>query len=156
LVYHRAKEWNVDTGQYTEDDFIAVSGDVHKQPDRFAFYTPQVTTCVCFRHSVVNALLPIPERIRMNADCYLVALIPFVAPILALTEFLSIYRVHGKNSFYLSNRLVPGEERQRRLLTWQTVITEMRGWLAAHNYTEDFPPVRALMNQWNALIDREA
>jgi glycosyltransferase involved in cell wall biosynthesis len=156
LVYHRAKEWNVETGQYTGDDFIPVSGDVHKEPGRFAFYTPQVTTCVCFRRSVVTDLLPIPDRIRMNADCFLVALIPFLAPVLALPEFLSIYRIHGKNSFYLGDRLIPGEERQRRLLVWQTVIDEMRAWLAAHNYSEDFPPARALMNQWNALIDREA
>lgn len=156
LVYHRTREWKPETNQYTEYEFIPVSGDLHKEPDRFALYTPQVTTCVCFRRTSVSPLLPIPENIRMCADCFLVALIPFLAPVLALDEFLSVYRIHGKNSFYLDERQIPREVRKNRLLTWQTAIEEMRKWLAAHGYTQELRPVRSLSTQWDILIDREA
>ncbi|PYT64134.1 MAG: hypothetical protein DMG35_01485 [Acidobacteria bacterium] len=156
MVYHRTREWRVETNQYREYEFIAISGDLHKEPDRFALYTPQVTTCVCFRRTSVSPLLPIPENIRMNADCYLVALIPFLSPVLALDEFLSVYRIHGKNSFYLDEKQIPQEVRKNRLLTWQTAIEEMRKWLAAHGYTQDLRPVRSLSIQWDILIDREA
>jgi hypothetical protein len=92
----------------------------------------------------------------MNADCFLVALIPFLAPVLALDEFLSVYRIHGKNSFYLDERLIPREVRKSRLFTWQTAIGEMRKWLAANGYTQELRPVRSLNIQWDILIDREA
>ena len=156
MVYHRTREWNLETNQYREYEFIAISGDLHKDPDRFALYTPQVTTCVCFRRTSINPLLPVPENIRMNADCFLVALIPFLTPVLALDEFLSVYRIHGENSFYLDERQIPREVREYRLLTWQTAIGEMRKWLAAHGYTQELRPVRSLSNQWDILLDREA
>ena len=156
MVYHRAREWKPETNQYSEYEFIAISGDLHKDPDRFALYTPQVTTCVCFRRTSVSPLLPIPETMRMNADCFLVALIPFLTPVLALDEFLSVYRIHGKNSFYLHERQIPREVREYRLLTWQTAIGEMRKWLAGHGYTQELRPVRSLSVQWAILLDREA
>jgi len=156
LVYHRTREWKPETNQYTEYEFIPVSGDLHKEPDRFDLYTPQPTTCVCFRRTSVNPLLPMPERMRMCADCFLVALIPFLAPVLALDEFLSVYRIHGDNSFYSDKQKIPRAVHERRLLTWQTAIEEMRKWLAAHGYTRKLRPVRALNIQWDILIDREA
>jgi glycosyltransferase involved in cell wall biosynthesis len=156
MVYHRTREWRAESNQHSEYEFTAVSGDLHKEPDLFTLYTPQVTTCVCFRRTSVNPLLPMPENMRMCADCYLVALIPFLTPVLALEEFLSVYRIHGKNSFYLDERQIPREVRKNRLLTWQTVIGEMRQWLSAHGYTQEFLPVRALSAQWDILLDREA
>jgi glycosyltransferase involved in cell wall biosynthesis len=156
MIYHRTREWKVEANQYSEYEFIAVSGDLHKEPERFALYTPQPTTCVCFRRTSVSPLLPMPENMRMNADCFLVALIPFLAPVLALDEFLSVYRIHGKNSFYLDERQIPREVREKRLLTWQTAIAEMRKWLAAHGYSQELRPVRALSIQWDILIEREA
>jgi glycosyltransferase involved in cell wall biosynthesis len=156
MVYHRTREWRPETNQYSEYEFIAVSGDLHKEPDRFALYTPQVTTCVCFRRTSVSPLLPVPENMRMCADCYLVALIPFLTPVLALEEFLSVYRIHGKNSFYLDERQIPRQVRKNRLLTWQTAIEEMRKWLAAHGYTQELRPVRSLSIHWDILLDREA
>ena len=156
LVYHRAKEWNAETGESYGDHFISISGDLRQHPERLALYTPQPTTCVSFRRSVLAPLLPIPEDIRMNADCFLVALVPFLAPVLAIAEFLSVYRIHGRNSFYVEDEHVPPDVRSKRLLTWQTVIAEMRAWLAIHNYSKDSPAVRSLIERWDSLIDREA
>ena len=156
LVYHSLREWDVESNQYWEYEFFPVSGDLHKEPERFAYYIPQVTTCVCFRRAFVDPLLPIPENVRMNADCFLVALIPFLAPVLALPEFLSVHRIHGKNSFYLKEGQIPREVREYRLLTWKTVIEEMRQWLAAHGYTRELRPVRSFLDRWTVLIDREA
>src|SRR5579864_3972849 len=89
MVYHRTREWKAETDEYREYEFFPVSGDLHKEPEKFAYYIPQPTTCVCFRRSSVEPLLPIPENIRMNADCFIVALIPFLAPVLAMPEFFS-------------------------------------------------------------------
>src|SRR5262249_55931207 len=156
LAYHRAKEWKAQTDHSSDDLFAPVSGDLRQHPERFTLYTPQPTTCVAFRRSVLAPLLPIPESIRMNADCFLVALVPFLAPVLAIPEFLSVYRIHGRNSFYVDDEHVPLDVRRKRLLTSQTVIAQMLAWLAAHNYTADSSPVRSLMERWDGLIDREA
>jgi glycosyltransferase involved in cell wall biosynthesis len=154
MVYHRALMWKAATDEYRAyHNFLAVSGDLHQDPDRFVSYIPQPTTCVCFRRISVNALLPIPESIRMNADCFLVALIPFLAPVLALSEFLSLYRIHGKNSFFVDEPQIPRSLREYRLLTWQTVVDEMRKWLADNGFTRKQLPVRTFLDRWTAFLD---
>jgi glycosyltransferase involved in cell wall biosynthesis len=155
LVYHRTREWIQETDEYRDYEFFPVSGNLHEDPDEFVFYIPQPTTCVCFRRTSVEPLLPIPDHIRMNADCYLVALIPFLAPVLALSEFLSVYRIHGKNSFFLDQQQVSREVREKRAATWRTVIEEMRQWLSVRAYTKKLAPVRSYLDRWTVLIERE-
>lgn len=155
MIYHRTRMWKAATDEYSDYEFLAISGDLKKEPDRFAFYIPQPTTCVCFRRTAVEPLLPVPENVRMNADCFLVALIPFVAPVLALPEFLSVYRVHGENAFYLDCEEVPLEVRKKRAITWQTVTDEMRKWLVAQGYTREYRPVRFFFDRWDVLVERE-
>src|ERR1700730_7301864 len=80
IVYHRIGVWHEKTGERLEWDFADVSGDLHKEPDKFVAYLTPPNLAISFRRSAVNKLLPIPEQIRMLADCYISALIPFVAP----------------------------------------------------------------------------
>ena len=155
LVYHRTRHWDVATGQRFDDYFIPVSGNLRKKPRDFIYYTPVPTSGASFRRRLVQPLFPIPENIRMNADCFPVALIPFLAPVLAIPEFLGIYRLHGNNSFHAAAG-APLPIRQKRLLVWQTAIAEMRKWLDARGLSRDLAPVRSLIDRWQILIEREA
>ena len=155
MAYHRIEVWNERTGERRDWDFVAVSGDLHEEPKKFVVYLTPPNLAISFRQSALKRLLPIPEEIRMVADCYLAALIPFVAPVLAIPEVLAIYRVHGANSHYTSDRDVPIETRKSKLRIWQTVIAAMRKWLAENGYTGRLAPVRAMQLHWTILLERE-
>jgi hypothetical protein len=125
---------------------VAVSGDLHREPKRFEQYITPPTSVISFRRSTLKRLLPIPEEIRMVADCYLAALIPFVAPVLAISEVLAIYRIHGSNAHGTSGQQVP---------RWQIVIAAMYKWLAENGYTRKLAPVRAMQDHWTIILERE-
>ena len=148
MVYHRIQEWHERTGERRDWDFVAVSGDIQKEPQKFVVYLTPPNLAISFRRSAVSGLLPIPEEIKMLADCYVAALIPFVAPVLAIPELLAVYRIHGKNSHYTSDRRLPIETRESKLRMWQIVIAAMRKWLAENGYTRKLPPVRAMQDHW--------
>ena len=156
MVYHQIRVWHEKTGEQLEWDFVEVSGDLHKEPDKFVTYLTPPNLAISFRRSAMNKLLPIPEQIRMVADCYLAALIPFVAPVLAIPEVLAIYRVHGANSHYTSDREVPIETRRGKLQMWQIVIGAMQEWLSENRYTEALAPVRAMQEHWMLILERES
>lgn len=153
MVYHRLQEWHVETGERREWPFREVSGDVHKNPKEFFWYVPQPTSAISFRRSCLAPLLSIPERIRMLADCYLVALIPFVSPVLAMPEFLTVYRIHGKNSYSNAAPDIPREDRAKRLQMWHILIEEMEEWLAKSAYTGDGSAAREFLWRW-ALFEQ--
>jgi glycosyltransferase involved in cell wall biosynthesis len=76
IVYHPLLEWNMQTNERREFRFPLISGDTHTAPDLFSFNFPHPTSCVSFRRTILNRLLPILEGIRMLGDEYLVNLIP--------------------------------------------------------------------------------
>jgi glycosyltransferase involved in cell wall biosynthesis len=155
LVYHRLQEWHVNTDERRGWEFTEVSGDLREEPEKFALYVAQPTSAVSFRRSALEKLLPIPEEIRMLADCYLVALIPFLAPVLAIPEFLTVYRIHGKNSYTSAEDEIPIETRKNKLKMWQTVTEAMRKWLREHGYDEKRPGVKMATERWTLLVERE-
>jgi glycosyltransferase involved in cell wall biosynthesis len=99
MVYHRLQEWHVESDERRAREFVDVSGDIRNMPDQLLAFIPQPTSAISFRRESLKPLLPVPERIRMLADCYLVSLIPFIAPIRGVPEFLTVYRIHGRNSY---------------------------------------------------------
>lgn len=155
MVYHRIQEWHERTGERRDWDFVAVSGDMRKEPKKFEVYLTPPNLAISFRRSALKGLLPIPEEIRMLADCYLAALIPFVAPVLAMPEVLAIYRIHGSNAHYTSDREVPIETRKGKLRMWEIVIAAMKRWLEENDYTRKLAPVRALQDHWAIILERE-
>jgi glycosyltransferase involved in cell wall biosynthesis len=155
MAYHRLREWHVETDERRDWDFTAVSGDIHKTPDEFLLYVPHPTSAICLRRESLGALLPIPEQIRMLADCYLTALIPFLAPILAIPEFLAVYRIHGSNSYSGREQEISAETRKSRVEMWQVVIDAMGKWLADNGYTREQVAVRAFLDRWELHQERE-
>lgn len=162
MVYHRPQEWQVETDARRDWDYPLISGDVYKEPDQFLLYIPHPTSCVSFRRDSSRPLLPIPEHIRMIADCYLVALIPFLAPIRAIPESLTVYRIHGKNSqpyfanlYQADDGRMPRETRESKTRLWQVVVDAMAKWLADNGYARNQLPVRNFLDRWTLHQQRE-
>jgi len=153
MVYHRMLEWNVETSERCETKFPLVHGDVKTVPDLFLSYEPQATSCIAFRRASLNALLPIPEHIKMLADGYVVDLMPFVSPILALTDVLTVYRIHGKNAFYNDKQAT--EFNKNRLKMRHVLLGAMGKWLADHGYTRKQLPVWIYFNCWDLFLESE-
>lgn len=155
MAYHRLREWHMETDERRDWDFPVISGDMRTSPIEFLLYVPHPTSAICLRRASLSRLLPIPEHIRMLADCYLTALIPFLAPILAVPEFLAVYRIHGSNSYSASEQEIPVETRKSRLAMWQVVIDAMGKWLADNGYTRDQLPARIFLDRWALHQQRE-
>jgi glycosyltransferase involved in cell wall biosynthesis len=155
LVYHRLEEWHMKTGERHESrsSFTPVSGDIRKTPGFFLQYVPQATSCISYRRAALEAFLPIPERIRMLADGYLTILIPFRSAVFAIPEFLAVYRVHGKNSYYADDREMPAGIRRTRLQQWRILMDAMRQWLADNGHTRKQQPVRDFLDRWALYIE---
>ena len=148
MVYHRLQEWDTQTNQRRDWDYPAISGDFLATPKQFFTYIPHPTSCISFRRSSLEPLLPIPEHIRMLADGFLVNLIPFLSPILALSEFLILYRIHGKNSYYADERQMPADIRKSRLESRWVLLEAMCKWLVDNDFDSDQPAVRAFLDRW--------
>jgi len=154
MAYHRFQEWHVDTGERGEYTFVPLSGDVRTMPDFFLGYHPMATSCTSYRRTSLAPLLPIPEGIRMLADGYFVLLIPFLAPVLAISEFHAVYRLHGTNSFYADERQIPAEALRKRLQQWQILMGATKEWLENSGRTRKELSVRCFLDRW-ALHDEE-
>lgn len=152
MVYHRFEEWHMRTGERRDWHFVEVSGDLQREPQKFTAYVAQPTSVLSFRRSALKKLLPIPEEIRMLADCYLASLVPFLVPVLAIPEVLAIYRIHGENSHYKRGLQISLETQKKKLLMWQTVIGAMRKWIGDHGYTRQVTPVNALLDHWTRQL----
>jgi glycosyltransferase involved in cell wall biosynthesis len=155
MVYHRIEVRHMDSGKREDWYFVGVSGDIHREPEKFISYLTPPNLAISFRMSSLKVLLPIPEEIRMLADCYIAALIPYCAPVLAIPEVLAIYRIHGKNAHFTSGgeaRVAPSKS---KLEMWQIVVGTMRKWLAEHGYTRKQAPVKAMMDLWEIILERE-
>jgi glycosyltransferase involved in cell wall biosynthesis len=152
MVYHRLQEWHVQTDERREYTFVPVSGDIRTVPDFFLHFHPMATSCISYRRTFLKPLLPIPENILMLADGYLTILIPFLSPVLAIPEFLAVYRLHGKNCYYADDRQMPTEIRKSRQQKWQILMDAMRKWLADNGYTRKHRPVRNLLDRWTLYV----
>ena len=155
MTYNRVREWREDANTYTELAFVPVSGDIRSQPDLYLRYVPYPTSAIAFRQSCLKRFLPIPEQIRMLADGFPVALMPFVAPILAIPEFLTMYRVHGSNAFYAEERQMPLAAKRSRLEKWQVLIPLMFEWVEKHGFDRRQRAVRFFFDRWRLFEESE-
>ena len=150
MVYHPLLEWNVRTAERRNRGLPLVSGDMRKEARRFFSYIPHPTSCIALRRSCLGPLLPIPEEIRMMADCFLVQLIPLLAPIIALPDTLVLYRIHGKNNAAFDTPDVPVELRRKQYEEDRILFEAMRRWMRRNKqgYWQRQPPVRFFIDRW--------
>jgi glycosyltransferase involved in cell wall biosynthesis len=155
MVYHQFLEVDTATNEQKKSTvFLPVSGSFLEEREEFFWYNPP-GTAAAFRRKFLERVLPIPEEIRMLADGYVNALIPFVAPVHAIPECLAAYRVHGRNHFYADGRQMPRETRENRLQMWRILTDAKRRWLTENGYTKKRPAVRALLDRWAIYEENE-
>jgi glycosyltransferase involved in cell wall biosynthesis len=148
MVYHRMHMWS--GADETSDDnyFIAISGRVPESRRALLQYPMVGTSCLAFRREPLKQLLPVPEALRFQADAYLTALIIFVAPVVAVPEFLGKYRLHGANLFQTnSERVSPGQVTERMAMRG-ALLAGVRDWLRSRGYDLNSPDIHDYLKQW--------
>jgi glycosyltransferase involved in cell wall biosynthesis len=133
MVYHARRNLTETTGTFSEPEFFAESGFLGADEARLLRYELYPTSCLAFRRGAVRRLLPIPESLRIQADGHLVLLMPLIAPVVAVAEPLSVYRLHGRNLFFLEERAAPVEERQKWIASFRRVIEAGAAWAASES-----------------------
>jgi len=148
MVYHRVHLWSGAEDISEDGYFIPVSGSVPENRRALLQYPMVGTSCLAFRREALLQLLPVPESLRFQADAYLTALIIFVAPVAAVTEFLGKYRIHGANLFQTSAGKIPRSQFERRMAVRDALLREIQNWLQMHGVDLNSTDMRAYLKQW--------
>jgi glycosyltransferase involved in cell wall biosynthesis len=159
MVYHRVRELDTRTGEQKEGAFAAVSGDVPASRKALLRYILYPTSALAFRRRCVEALLPIPEGLRIQADAHLSGLVIFVAPVVAIEESLAMYRVHGRNLFHTAEGeagATAAERARRRMATRKTLIEGMKSWLEEKGFDTKSGKIRSYLVQWSLAQETDA
>jgi glycosyltransferase involved in cell wall biosynthesis len=148
MVYHSLLELQMDSGTLHQTELVRVSGFIVHDKSKLLAYVPYPTSCLAFRRSLVQQILPIPESITIQADTYFTLLMPLLAPILAIPEALTVYRVHGHNLFHAQGRPLSPERRKRQFEMFMNVLQEVRAWTNAHSQQVDPVQAKLFLSRW--------
>jgi glycosyltransferase involved in cell wall biosynthesis len=129
MVYHRLVELDSDSGVRSDASFSAISGVVCQNRRDLLSYMLYPTSALAFRRNVLVPLLPIPDALVIQADAFLASLIIFLAPVVAVNETLAVYRIHGKNLFYLPSGEQNSDVIRRRVETRRVLIDSIKSRL---------------------------
>jgi glycosyltransferase involved in cell wall biosynthesis len=155
MVYHRLLELNSETDERKEGEFRALSGFLPDKPDELFWFVPYPTSCLAFRREHLRKVLPVPEALRVQADGYLSVCMVFLAPILAISQPLAVYRIHGQNLYYDKESAIPPERRRIRIAARQVVIDGLDGWLSSNGYDMSRKEIRTFLTRWRLYQDNE-
>jgi glycosyltransferase involved in cell wall biosynthesis len=136
-----------------------LSGFVADNRNSLLGYDLHPTATLTFRQSVLRRLLPVPERLIVQADAHLSACVIFVAPIVYIDEPLTVYRVHAENLWNWAGNTPPGRNilegdpaakarMQRRVITTLAIGEGVRQWLDKNGFDVNSPDLRAFLMQW--------
>lgn len=155
MVHHRLKELDVAANEFRDAPFEPVSGDLTSSRERLLLFTPTPTSGVAFRRSVLEQVGPVPEDIRIQADSYIENLALFVAPVAAIAEPLAVYRIHGRNLYFLAKGAKGAETQKRRIETLEALLKGMQGWFKARGCDMRRLEIRTLLRRWMLFLERE-
>jgi glycosyltransferase involved in cell wall biosynthesis len=155
MVYHRLHWW--DGAQEAGDDrcFITVSGRVPESRAALLKYPMAATSCLAFRRTALEQLLPVPETLRSQADAYLTALIIFIAPVVAAPEYLGKYRLHGANLFQAEGKPFSRAQIEHRMAMRAALLAEIHQWLRRNGYDTRSANLRAYLMQWRNALEQD-
>jgi hypothetical protein len=155
MVNHRLYWW--DGASETSEDryFIPVSGRVADSRTALLQYLMASTSCLAFRRSALYKLLPIPEALRSQADAFLTALIIFVAPVVAVAEYLGKYRLHGTNLFQTETKQASPKQIQHRMGMRAALLSEIQKWLLRNGHDIRSADLRAYLTQWKKAQEQD-
>lgn len=148
MAYHRLYWWGGANEIQADRYFISVSGFVPASRSALLQYPMASTSCLAFRRTALEQLLPVPEVLRSQADAFLTALVIFVARILALEDYLGKYRLHTTNLFQTtaSKPLLPQIE--HRMGMRAALLAEIQKWLRRNGHDPRSRDLRAYLEQW--------
>lgn len=155
LVYHPFREFKAETGEWRNGGFDSVSGFVPADKKKILMYTACQTSGLTFRTHLVKELLPLNEGMTIQSDGLLAALIIFLGPVVAISEPLAVYRIHGSNLYYHSSAGIDKGRQCRRIETLKILLDEMDKWLAGRGYDLNQPEILAFRERWQLLYEKE-
>jgi len=155
MIYHRLLEFNEGTGETKESLFVPLAGYLPDKPSDFIQYFPYPTSCVAFRSKSLQQVIPVPEKLRVQADGYLGATMVFVAPVLGIPECLGTYRIHGRNLYHNAEATMTPRRRQERVDARQGIIEGAQAWLTSHGYDMDRIEIRTFLNRWQLYQEND-
>ena len=155
MAYHRLHWW--DGGHSLGEDrcFIPVSGCVPESRQALLQYPMSSTSCLAFRRTALEKLLPVPEALRSQADAYLTGLVIFVAPVAAVSDYLGKYRLHGANLFQANGGQPSRERIEHRIDMRATLLAEIEKWLVKHGYDLRSADLGAYLTQWRKAMEAD-
>jgi glycosyltransferase involved in cell wall biosynthesis len=154
MVHHSRLELDTETGEVREAKVEAFAGFLPDHKWRLASYELSPTSCLAFRRPLVEQMLPIPEVITLQADAFLGILLVLVAPVVALPEYLSVYRIHGQNLYHVKDNVPAHEKKLRRADMFMTILGTARIWAKDHKHALKQVDTQQAFGRW-ALIFQE-
>ena len=148
MAYHRQYWWDGANETQADRYFIAVSGRVPENRSALLQYPMASTSCLAFRRTALEKLRPVPETLRSQADAFLTALVIFVAPVVAVNDYLGNYRLHATNLFQIAAAKPSPQQIQQRMAMRAALLAEIQKWLHRSGHDLRSADLRAYLMQW--------
>jgi glycosyltransferase involved in cell wall biosynthesis len=160
MVYHNFfYKRDPSPDQLPASGLAGLSGFLSDNRKSLMCYDLYPTATLAFRRSVLQRLLPIPERLIVQADAHLSACVIFVAPIVYISQPLAVYRVHADNSWNWGGntpsgcRIFEGDPSakarlQRQVAATRAISVGVREWLEKNGFDVNRPDLQAFLMQW--------
>jgi len=132
MVYHRFPQMHPGPVMIPAIGFEPLSGFLPANKRLLSKYRAHQSSCLAFRRSTLQDILPIPESIKISADSFLELTAILIAPILAIDEDLAVYRIHGRNLCAGDFQATTAEEAKRLVVSTNTVRHGIEQWISAH------------------------
>src|SRR5215470_13615536 len=156
MAYHRLYWWDGCNETSTDRYFIPISGRVPESRSKLLEYPMASTSCLAFRRAALDKLLPVPEVLRSQADAFLTALVIFIAPVVAVSDYLGKYRLHATNLFQTSQTKPSFQQIQHRIAMRAALLAEIQNWLRSHGQDLRSADLRAYLQQWKRALKSDA
>ncbi|MBB5222133.1 glycosyltransferase involved in cell wall biosynthesis [Amaricoccus macauensis] len=92
-----------------------------------------LTSALAVRKGAWYAAGPIPPEFRISADAWIVGILPFIGPVVALPEALGAYRIH-QNTWYRATE--DAGTLRKRMAHWKATVQVTNRWLIAQGRPE--------------------
>jgi glycosyltransferase involved in cell wall biosynthesis len=148
MLYHHLEVWAAGgDAPWNPSPLPATLTHFPPRPEDLESHFIWTTSVMAFRKRLLREVLPIPDSLVIMMDLYVAGLMPFVAPVIRLSEVLTKYRNHGQNLCLFSTSAADRERFQRRLACEKAGLAEIARWLSHHGIDPRRPDVKAYLDR---------
>lgn len=152
VVFHPNQNWDWAKNVGVNDQgFLPVCGGVLATRENVLRYGNFSTSTIAVSIERVRTLLPIPERLRVFADTYLIFLLPFIGPVVGIAEHLTKYRLHGGNLTSFASG--DSAKRRQRWECYAAAIEAAKSWLKANGFALPSPNMTLHLKRYELAED---